>query len=199
MKIVDLGLTDYRVTYQAMREFTHKRTTTTEDELWLLEHLPVYSQGKKSAGYHTPNNTIPLVNVDRGGQMTYHGPGQLIAYLLIDLKRRQLGIKAMVRHIENSIIHLLAEYGIIAEADPDAPGVYVKGKKIASLGLKVSNGACYHGVSLNVDMDLQPFDDITPCGQVDMVMVDMKQYAPAVLMTTVKQQFSQHFIAQLTQ
>lgn len=165
LRIRQLGRTDYETTWHAMQEFTAERDTDTADELWLTEHAAVYTLGLNRKDVRLPGREdIPLVLVDRGGKITYHGPGQVVIYLLIDLKRRGLSIRQLVSAMENAIIALLAEYRISAEARADAPGVYVEGEKIAALGLRLKNGCCYHGLSLNVDMDLAPFAAIDPCG-----------------------------------
>lgn len=160
------GLVPYVPTWEQMRDFTLARTGQTPDELWLLEHPPVYTVGLAGKTEHWPrvDNGIPLVRVDRGGQITYHGPGQLVAYLLLDMRRRGLTIRPLVRHMEQAVIRLLADYGIVAQGRSDAPGVYVGAAKIAALGLRVKNGCCYHGLALNVDVDLEPFQAINPCG-----------------------------------
>jgi lipoyl(octanoyl) transferase len=161
-----LGLVPYGPTWARMREFTAARSADTCDELWLLEHPPVYTAGIAGKPEHWPriDNGIPVLRVDRGGQITYHGPGQLVAYLLLDLRRRGIGVRPLVRQMEQAVINLLADYGIAAEGRADAPGVYVGAAKIAALGLRVRNGCCYHGLALNVDVDLAPFLDINPCG-----------------------------------
>lgn len=159
-----LGLTDYETTLQAMQAFTQARTPDTPDELWLTEHDSVYTLGLNRKGMRLPQNNIPLLLVDRGGKITYHGIGQVVIYLLIDLKRRGLNIRQLVSMMENSIISLLSDSGIRAYAEKDAPGVYVESAKIASLGLRIKNQCSYHGLSLNVDMDLGPFSAIDPCG-----------------------------------
>lgn len=159
-----LGQTNYEKTLQAMQAFTQARTPETPDELWLTEHDSVYTLGLNRKGVRLPQNNIPLVLVDRGGKITYHGIGQVVIYLLIDLKRRGLNIRQLVNMMENSIIRLLADSGMQAYAEKDAPGVYVEGAKIASLGLRIKNQCSYHGLSLNVDMDLNPFAAIDPCG-----------------------------------
>lgn len=148
-----------------MQDFTAQRTPETPDELWLLQHPPVYTQGLAGKPEHLLNPTnIPVVQIDRGGQITYHGPGQIVAYLLLDLKRRGLGVKELVWRMEEALIHLLAEYGVSAQRIEKAPGVYVGAAKIAALGLRIKNQCSYHGLSLNVDMDLSPFANINPCG-----------------------------------
>jgi lipoyl(octanoyl) transferase len=161
----DLGLCDYAPIYDTMRRFTAERGAATPDELWALEHPPVYTAGIAARSAHFPRSPgIPLLRVDRGGQITYHGPGQAIVYTLVDLERRRLTVRDMVALIEEAVIDVLAERGVAASSRPGAPGVYVGGAKIASLGLRVRRGGCYHGVALNVNMDLGPFSDIDPCG-----------------------------------
>lgn len=161
----ELGQVDYQPTWHAMQRFTDTRDMETPDEIWLLEHSPVFTQGQAGKAEHVlfPGD-IPVVQVDRGGQVTYHGPGQLVAYLLLDVRRSGIGVRELVSRIERSLIDLLASYGVSANAKPDAPGVYVNGAKIASLGLRIRNGRSFHGLALNVDMDLQPFQRINPCG-----------------------------------
>ena len=165
MKTVQLGLADYAPVFEAMKAFNDTRNEATEDELWVVEHPPVFTQGLAGKPEHLLiRDDIPVVQIDRGGQITYHGPGQLVVYTLIDFKRRQTSVRHIVSALENSIIATLAEYGIAAAADPERPGVYVGAKKIASLGLRIKNGAVYHGLALNIDMDLSPFTHINPCG-----------------------------------
>jgi len=175
MVIRHLGLTDYESTWQAMQAFTAQRTPESPDELWLTEHPPVYTLGLNRKDVRMPWRTdIPLVRTDRGGKITYHGPGQIVIYLLLDLKRRNMTVRQLVDLIEGSIVNLLAQYGISAVGQPDAPGVYVNGAKIASLGLRLKNGCCYHGLSLNVDMDLAPFNAIDPCGYRGLQVTQMR-------------------------
>ncbi len=171
-----LGLADYEPVWEAMRRFTDSRDAGTPDEIWLLQHTPVFTQGQAGRAEHllAPGN-IPVVQVDRGGQVTYHGPGQLVAYLLIDLRRRDLGVRALVTAIEQALVALLARYGVPAEPRADAPGVYLadgprRGAKIAALGLRVRRGCSFHGLSLNIDMDLEPFSRINPCGYQGMAV-----------------------------
>ena len=161
-----LGLQDYEPVWRQMKEFTAARNAVTPDELWQVEHPPVYTLGVAAKAEHLPrvNNGIPVVKTDRGGQITYHGPGQIVIYTLLDLRRRNLGVRTLVRRLERAVIELLQGYRIDANGREDAPGVYVAGAKIAALGLRVRNGCCYHGLSLNVDMDLTPFSAINPCG-----------------------------------
>lgn len=160
-----LGLAEYEPTYAAMRQFTSARAPQTPDELWIVQHPPVYTAGLACRPEHLPRRSrIPLVRVDRGGQITYHGPGQVVIYALLDLARRKLKIRQLVALLEQSVIDTLREYEVAAERRSGAPGVYVDGAKIAALGLRVRRGGCYHGVALNVDMDLAPFLAIDPCG-----------------------------------
>jgi len=161
-----LGIAEYEPTWRAMQNFTAARSAVTSDELWLVEHPPVYTLGLNGKAQHLPrtDNGIPVIKVDRGGQITYHGPGQILVYTLMDLRRRGLGVREMVRKLENAVIELLADYDIEANGRVDAPGVYVADAKVAALGLRVRNGCCFHGLSLNVDMDLSPFLAIDPCG-----------------------------------
>jgi lipoyl(octanoyl) transferase len=161
-----LGRVDYEPTWRAMQAFTAERAAGAADEFWLLEHPPVYTLGVAGRTEHLPRvaNGIPVVRTDRGGQITYHGPGQVVLYTLLDLRRRGLAVRPLVRLLELSVIDLLAGYGIAAVARVEAPGVYVDGAKIAALGLRIRNGCCYHGLAFNVDMDLAPFRAIDPCG-----------------------------------
>ena len=160
-----LGLVPYEATYDEMRRFTASRTTATPDELWLLEHPPVYTLGQAGKEEHLLRPTaIPVRRVDRGGQITYHGPGQVVVYALIDLRRHGLTVKRLVWLLEQSVIELLASRGVASARRAGAPGVYVDGAKVAALGLRVRGGASYHGLALNVDLDLAPYADINPCG-----------------------------------
>lgn len=161
-----LGRVDYVPVWEAMQRFTTARTPATADELWQVEHPPVYTVGLAGRDEHLPSapTPIPVVRIDRGGQITYHGPGQVVLYTLIDLARRGLGVRAYVRLLEHAVIDLLARHGVRSEGRTDAPGVYVDGAKIAALGLRIRQGRCYHGLALNVDMDLTPFECIDPCG-----------------------------------
>src|SRR5690625_1358309 len=171
-----LGLQPYEPVFQAMKTFTDHRDDTSADEVWLVQHPPVFTQGQAGDAEHVlmPGD-IPVVQVDRGGQVTYHGPGQLVAYPMIDLRRRGMGVRQLVSGIEDSLVATLQSYGIEAFAKPDAPGVYTAdNEKIASLGLRVRRGSSYHGLALNVDMDLEPFDRINPCGYQGLRMVHMR-------------------------
>ena len=171
----ELGLVEYLPTWQAMQHFTNNRGPQTADEVWLLQHLPVFTQGQAGKAEHLllPGD-IPVVQADRGGQVTYHGPGQLVGYLLLDVRRLGFGVRELVNRIEHSLIDLLAGYGVEAAAKPDAPGVYVDGAKIASLGLRIRNGRSFHGLALNVDMDLEPFQRINPCGYAGLKMTQLR-------------------------
>ena len=161
-----LGQTEYASTWENMKQFTLSRTRTDADQLWLLQHPPVYTLGLAARSTHLPRATtpIPVIKTDRGGQITYHGPGQIVIYTLVDFRRLGIGVRQLVRRLEQSVIDLLAQYGIDANGREQAPGVYVGDAKIAALGLRIRNGCSYHGLSLNVDMDLAPFADIDPCG-----------------------------------
>lgn len=185
-------LQDYQATWQAMREFTDQRDANSQDEIWLLEHSAVFTQGQAGKAEHVLNpHDISVVQSDRGGQVTYHGPGQLIAYCLFDLRRLGIGIKSLVVNTENAIIQLLNDYDIDAHLQKGAPGVYVDNKKIASLGFRVRKGCSYHGLSLNVDMDLTPFSYINPCGFENMQMTQMSGFQKTVDMSKIKQQLKQ--------
>jgi lipoyl(octanoyl) transferase len=169
-----LGRVDYPPTWQAMQAFTDVRDATTPDEFWFLEHAPVFTQGLNGKPEHLlATGDIPVVGIDRGGQVTYHGPGQLVMYALVDLKRRRIGVRELVRALENSVIALAASHGIEAAGRREAPGVYVNGRKLASIGLRVRRGCSYHGLALNVDMDLEPFGRINPCGMAGLAMTQL--------------------------
>lgn len=170
----ELGRVAYEPTWHAMQRFTDSRGPETPDEIWLLEHPPVFTQGQAGKAEHVlfPGD-IPVVQVDRGGQVTYHGPGQLIAYLMLDVRRSKLGVRDLVTRIEQSLLALLASYGVAAYTKSDAPGVYVGEAKIASLGLRIRNGRSFHGLALNTDMDLSPFQRINPCGYAGMAMTQL--------------------------
>ena len=175
LRVQRLGTADYPQTLEAMRAFTEGRNPETPDELWLLQHPRVFTQGVAGKAEHVlAPGDIPVVQVDRGGQVTYHGPGQWVLYLLVDLRRRSMGVRALVDVIEQAIVAVLDGYGVAARPDPEAPGVYVDGAKIASLGLRVRRGCSYHGLSLNVDMDLEPFQRINPCGYEGLPVTSLK-------------------------
>lgn len=170
-----LGLADYLPTLEAMRRFTAERDESTPDEIWLLQHPRVFTQGQAGKAEHLLEpGDIPVIQVERGGQVTYHGPGQLVAYLMLDLRRKKLGVRELVTAMEQALVDVLAGYGIEAAPKADAPGVYVAGDKIASLGLRVRNGCSFHGLALNVDMDMAPFQRINPCGYAGLKMVQLK-------------------------
>lgn len=170
-----LGYQDYTTIWRAMQAYTGQRDHNSQDEVWLLEHPPVFTLGLAGKREHllAPGD-IPVIMTDRGGQVTYHGPGQLVAYLLLDLKRRGLGVRQLVRKTESGVLHLLQEYGLVAATRSGAPGVYVENKKIASLGFRVRRGCCYHGISLNVAMDLEPFARINPCGYAGLEITQLQ-------------------------
>ena len=172
-----LGRVDYAPTFQAMQDFTAARTEATADELWIVEHPPVYTLGQAGKPEHLIHPTaIPLVKIDRGGQITYHGPGQVVAYLLLDLHRRHLKVREMVNLLEQALIDCIADYGLDARRKDGAPGVYIDDAKVAALGLRVKNGCSYHGLSLNVDMDLTPFTWINPCGYSGLQTIQLKDF-----------------------
>ena len=199
MKTVPLGLRDYAPVFAAMQAFTETRHEATEDELWIVEHPPVFTQGMAGKPEHIlQTGAIPVVQIDRGGQVTYHGPGQLVVYTLIDFKRRGISVRNLVTRLENSIIATLADYGIAAAADPKRPGVYVGAAKIASLGLRIKHGAVYHGLALNIDMDLSPFAYINPCGYAGMAMTQMADYLkPCPPLAEVAAKLAEHLSTQL--
>ncbi|MDG3087407.1 lipoyl(octanoyl) transferase LipB [Vibrio hannami] len=174
--VKNLGLQNYEPVWRAMHEFTDTRTDNTIDEVWLVEHNPVFTQGQAGKAEHLlATGDIPVVQSDRGGQVTYHGPGQLVAYFLINLRRKNLGVRDLVTHIENLVIKTLAEFDIQSAARPDAPGVYVDGRKVCSLGLRIRKGCSFHGLALNINMDLSPFLRINPCGYQGMEMVQVSE------------------------
>jgi lipoyl(octanoyl) transferase len=181
LRVRTLGVVAYQPTWDAMRRFTDDRDATTADEIWLLQHPPVYTLGQAGKPEHLlRDGGIPLVKIDRGGQITYHGEGQLVVYLLIDLARRKLKVRELVTLMEQALIDCLAEYGIAAERRDAAPGVYVADAKIGALGLRIRNGCSYHGLSLNVDMDLTPFTWINPCGYEGLKTTQLADYGVAV-------------------
>ncbi|OYV55633.1 MAG: octanoyltransferase [Legionella sp. 21-45-4] len=179
--IRELGNQDYLTVLQRMQAFTRERTKNTPDELWIVEHPAVYTQGQAGKPEHVLNpNAIDVIQSDRGGQITYHGPGQLIAYVLFDINRRRIGIRTLVHQLEVLIMDVLASFDIIGHIQSGAPGVYVQDKKIASIGLRVRQGCTYHGVALNVAMDLSPFLGINPCGYSGLVMTQMQDFVPDI-------------------
>ncbi|MDP3268605.1 MAG: lipoyl(octanoyl) transferase LipB [Legionella sp.] len=197
MYIRNLGIQDYSQIWEEMKTFTINRTETTPDELWFLQHHPVYTQGQAGKPEHVLNSSsIPIVQSDRGGQITYHGPGQLVVYILMDLRRRNLGIRTLVSQLELVLISVLEFYNIQAEVRCGAPGVYTEEKKIASIGLRVKNGCTYHGIALNVDMDLKPFLGINPCGFAQMEMTQISHFHSTVKIDDVSQRFLKDFLKQ---
>ena len=198
MLVHHLGEVDYVDTWQKMQAFTNSRQQNTADELWFLQHPPVYTLGKNGKAEHILNTTdIQLINADRGGQVTYHGPGQIVVYTLLDLKRLNIGVRALVTLLERTIIELLADYGIDSNARREAPGVYVNNAKIAALGLRVRKGCCFHGLALNVDMDLAPFKQINPCGYEGLQVTQLKNLVDDVQITDVVDNLQQRLLNNL--
>ncbi len=191
-----LGLQDYQQTCQRMQDFTEQRDAQTPDELWLLEHPAVFTQGLAGKAEHVLNpGSIPVIATDRGGQVTYHGPGQLVAYALLDLRRLKIGIRQMVRRLEKSIIDLLADYTIQAENNEAAPGVYVQGAKICSIGLRVRKGCSYHGIAFNINMDLEPFQRINPCGYKNLRITQLSELIGKIEIAAVAPGLLKHIMA----
>jgi lipoyl(octanoyl) transferase len=205
-----LGFADYAVTYEAMRAFTKERNSDTPDEIWVLEHPPVFTLGLAgdAGNLHSPTNQIPMVQVDRGGEITYHGPGQIVVYLLLDLKRLGIFVKELVSRIEQALIDTLADFGISAERKPGAPGIYISeqagipdewvGAKVAALGLKVSKSCSYHGLALNVATDLDAFGRIQPCGYEGLKTVDMQTLGIKDNIGSISQKLLGHLQKQLS-
>ncbi len=194
----ELGRQSYEPVWEAMKAFTHQRTAQTRDEIWLVQHDPVFTQGQAGKPEHVllPGD-IPVVQVDRGGQVTYHGPGQLVAYFLIDVRRIDSGPRAMVTALENAIIKLLADFGIDSVSNPEAPGVYVNEAKIAALGLRFRKGCSYHGLSFNLDMNLEPFQRINPCGYAGLEVTQLKDLIGEVDFHQISTQLVQCLMAEL--
>lgn len=193
-----LGLADYQPTWEAMRAFTAARTADTPDEIWLVQHPPTYTQGQAGKPEHILNpQGIPVVQIDRGGQVTYHGPGQIVMYLLLDLRRWKINVRDLVRLMEQSVIEVLAQSGVVARGREDAPGVYVGEAKIASLGLKIRNGCCYHGLAFNVEMDLTPFACINPCGYAGLQVTQARDVGVTASLQELEQQLAQHLVTGL--
>jgi lipoyl(octanoyl) transferase len=194
----DLGLVEYEPTWRAMQRFTDERGPQTPDEIWLLEHPPVFTLGMNASRDHllAPGD-IPVVQIDRGGQVTYHGPGQLVVYPLIDLRRAGLGVRDLVTALERGVIDCVAELGIRAECRKDAPGVYVQGRKLASVGIRVRRGASYHGIALNVSVDLEPFRRINPCGYAGLEMTRLADLGPVASVGAAAQALKPHLLGQL--
>jgi len=196
--IRELGRVDYKTCFEAMKNFTQGRHGQTVDECWIVQHNPVYTLGQKGKKAHILDaKNIPIIQSDRGGQVTYHGPGQWVFYLMMDLKRKNIGIRQFVSNMEQSVIDLLALRGIKASANPDAPGVYVDDAKVAALGLRIKHGYAYHGVSLNVDMDLDPFNWINPCGYKGLKVINTIELNAELTQTVTKvaltKQIMKHF------
>ena len=197
IKVSSKGLQDYLITWEEMKSFTENRNSKTLDELWTLEHNSVFTQGLSGKPEHLIKPTqIPIIQSDRGGQITYHAPGQLIIYCLIDIKRLGIGIKKMVSIIEQSLIEFLSSYDIKSHTSMGAPGFYVNDSKIAALGLKVKQGRTYHGLSLNIDMDLSPYKLINPCGYSDLKVTQMRNVTDNILsISDIQQELSEHIIS----
>ena len=192
--IRQLGQMDYEPIWRDMQSFTESRTPNTPDELWFLEHSPVFTLGRNGKPEYLHDTAdIPVIKVDRGGQVTYHGPGQLMAYSLLDINRRQLGVQSLVRMLEQTVINLLSDYSINARRRAQAPGVYVDDRKIAALGLRVRKGCCFHGLSLNIDMDLTPFSMIDPCGLRGLEVTQLRDIGIEASIKSVSLQFQEHF------
>jgi lipoyl(octanoyl) transferase len=193
-----LGCVPYESTWRAMQEFTDTRTTATRDEIWLLEHPPVFTLGMNASREHVlAPGTIPVVQIDRGGQVTYHGPGQLVAYPLLDVRRLGMGVRQLVMALENSVISLVAAAGVTANARRDAPGIYVGGRKLASVGLRIRRGCSYHGLALNVAMDLEPFRRINPCGYRGLEVIDLAALGMALTVHETAISIAPHLLAAL--
>ncbi|PKH07310.1 lipoyl(octanoyl) transferase LipB [Moritella sp. Urea-trap-13] len=196
--IRQLNRQPYSTVFDAMKAFTENRDDSTEDELWFVEHDPVFTQGQAGKAEHIlATGDIPVVQADRGGQVTYHGPGQQVVYFLLDIKRRKLGVRALVTHIENGIVATLAESGIEAYPRADAPGVYVADKKVASLGLRIRKGRSFHGLALNVNMDLSPFLRINPCGYAGMEMTQTSDLGGATSLEEIQPKLVEHLCSLL--
>lgn len=193
-----LGLQPYEPVSQAMHDFTDMRDDTTPDEIWLVEHLPVFTQGQAGKAEHLlMTGDIPVIQSDRGGQVTYHGPGQQVMYVLLNLKRRKLGVRELVTLLEQTVVNTLAEYGIDAHPRADAPGVYVGEMKICSLGLRIRKGCSFHGLALNINMDLTPFQRINPCGYAGMEMTQMRQWVDTATPENIRPVLLKKFLALL--
>lgn len=198
IRIRDRGLQEYVPLWREMQTFTDTRDETTPDEIWFTEHPPVFTMGLNADEEHllTPGD-IPVVQIDRGGQVTYHGPGQLMVYPLIDLKRADLGVRTLVTALEQSVVDFVADYDIEAIARPDAPGVYVEDKKLASVGLRIRRGASFHGMALNVDVDLEPFSRINPCGYAKLLMTDLRRLSIDLQLEEAAKKLLPHFLRHL--
>lgn len=196
--IRQLGVEPYEPTWQKMQHFTDQRDESTPDEIWLLEHEPVFTQGQAGKAEHLLNpGDIRVVQVDRGGQVTYHGPGQLVIYLLLNLRRHKLGVRDAVTMMEEAVVETLRSFGIESYAKPDAPGVYVDEQKIASLGLRVRKGCTFHGLALNIDMDMEPFLRINPCGYAGMQMAQLGALVPGADPQEVRRRMIDYFVSKI--
>lgn len=198
MKTVFRGQQDYVPLWREMQEFTDTRDENTADEIWFVEHPPVFTMGLNASEEHllAPGD-IPVVQIDRGGQVTFHGPGQLMIYPLIDLRRANIGVRNLVTALEQSVVDLAAEYRVDASADPEAPGVYVDGDKLASVGLRIRRGSSFHGMALNVDIDMEPFSRINPCGYAELQMTDLQRLGIDLQLEQTAEKFLPHFLRQL--
>ena len=197
MRIRERGIQPYQAIWDEMKQFTTTRSKDTEDEIWMLEHNAVYTQGQAGKSEHILNSgLIPVIQTDRGGQVTYHGPGQLVAYILFDIQKRNVGVRTLVSQLEQALITTLESLNISANTQCGAPGVYVNEKKIASIGLLVKNGCTYHGIALNVSMDLTPFSGINPCGFKQLEMTQISNYVNSISMNEVRQGLSNSFLNQ---
>jgi lipoyl(octanoyl) transferase len=195
-----LGLVEYEPTWRAMQRFTDHRDDATEDELWMLEHPPVFTLGMAANPAHLLSpGQIPVVQTDRGGQVTYHGPGQLVLYLLVDIRRRGLAVRSLVKCLEQTVVELAATFHIEAAGRRDAPGVYVAGRKLASLGLRIRRGASYHGLALNVDMDLTPFQRINPCGMAGLEVTQLHDLGVRDSVPSIGEDLGARLVAKLAQ
>lgn len=199
-KVKFFGIAEYEPTWHAMKHYTSQRKTTSPDEIWILQHPSTYTQGQAGLPEHLLNaRQIPVVQIDRGGQITYHGPGQVVAYLLLDLRRWKINVRELVRLMEQSVINILAGYNITASGRVDAPGVYVGDAKIAALGLKIKHGCCYHGLALNVDMDLTPYDFINPCGYKGLRVTQLKDFGINVPLQHIEEQLASQLLTLLAE
>jgi len=197
VRVRRLGTVDYETAWRDMRDFVERRDAGTPDEIWLLQHPPVYTRGLNCSMEPRGASTVPVVQTDRGGQITYHGPGQVVAYTLLDVRRRGLGVKRLVSLLEQSVIDLLARRGLAGERRERAPGVYVDGRKIAALGVRIRRGSSYHGLSLNVDMDLGPFTDIDPCGYQGLEVTQLRDLGVVEGPDKIEEELANHLLGLL--
>ena len=198
MKTSFLGRQDYVPLWHAMQNFTDERDESTPDEIWFCEHPPVFAMGLNASEEHllAPGD-IPVVQIDRGGQVTYHGPGQLMVYPLVDIRRANIGVRKLVTALEQGVVDLAAEYDVKAAARPDAPGVYVEGDKLASVGLRIRRGSSFHGMALNVNADLEPFSRINPCGYAELKMTDLHRLGVDLSLEETSEKLLPHFLEHL--